>query len=419
MRVAKKVIIRDIDSARAKILDMFAEQCAHGRQTTDLPNTATAACGQFIGPEAKGLAQRGLHGTAAAIAVLAHAPPELAKAQGLVARLVKYAAERLSTDGITTPNADKDRIEKDSDNIIKVSEMLSALASVPVTTTPNAEGLRRQLTKTLRESRIEDKGWAYFRSDPSAVPQLLPTAYAVLALDAVGEDVTGPVYYLLEKLQQVDRGVNPVTETGADTTIRTVALYALVYRKHANQRSPIDSPVQQALFNGLWQRLEQLLRAESIEQNIEYWKGKKTFYVRVPWQLYLLALAAKVQFPLFATKSAQVRICEIVANLEEGKFRYPHSGNMISSRTNAIAFEVLGHIRNELDRSNSFSFHVWKDRIISWVGWRKIVFVLSGMFILYTIWCWATGTGQKQLSDLAPNLVAPLIVCFLTWGRGR
>jgi hypothetical protein len=416
MSVAKKLTTEQIDTARAKIIELFIAQCEYGEQTTRLANSALAACGQFIGEGAQGMAQRGLHGTSAAIAVLADVPYS-PKASSLMPRLVKYANDRNAVEEATGGSVWREHVDLDDDNIIKISELLTAIASVPITSVPNTEELRRHLAKWLKESRIQDRGWSYFRSESSPGPQLLPTAYAVMALDAVDEDVTGPMKFMQEKIRETTGGAAHGSD--ADVTIRTLALYVLTYSKHANQRVRLERRIQEELFDGLWQRLEPLLRTESIEQNVEYWRGNKTFYVRVPWQLYLLALAAKIRIRRFAAKGAQVRVCEIVSSLGKGQFRYPYSGRMISSRTNAIAYEALGHVRSEIERSKSFGAFVWMDRTLSWGGWRLLAFLIATAIICYSGWSWISSSGQKAFIDLAPNFVCSLVIYILLWARRR
>jgi hypothetical protein len=409
-----EITVETIDTARAEIVKMFADQCEYGAQTKSFSSDGFASCGQFIGEAAKGLAQRGIHGTAAAIAVLSNARNDDVRARELVPRLVRYASERRTADP-----SENTKAQTDDDNVIKVSELLASLGSVPSTTVPNTDKLKRHLTALLRESLLENKGWSYFRSDVPSGPQILPTAYAVIALDAVNEDVSAPSSFLIDNISKVRSGAGATIETDTDVTIRTVALYALTFRKHADRRSQMDGRQQEVVFDGLWNRLEQLLRAESIEQNIEYWSGSHTQYVRVPWQLYLLALAARIRISRFASRGAQARICEIVSSLARRRFRYPHSGRMISSRTNAIAFEVLGHVRAELVRSKGFRLLVLKDNIASWHGWRWIAGSIAGLVILYSIWEWACGRSENALMDLAPNFICPLVIYVLLWARGR
>ena len=414
-----RVTVVEIDAARARVVELLLDQCEYGQQTTALPDKAMASCGQFIGEGAKALPQRGIHGTAAAIAVFANVLQTSQKARDLLPRLVRYATDRESAEEKVSPGHGKDHAEVDSDNVIKISELLVALAAVPSASVPNTDALKRELTKLLKASLIEDRGWGYFRSEPSVGPQLLPTAYAVMALDAVNEDVSKPTQYVFEQLRSAAAG--EASDPDADVTIRTLALYVLAFPKNSQQRPHIERRVQIELFDGLWQRLEPLLRTESIEQNAEYWRlaTRRTYYVRVPWQLYLLALAARIRTRRFAGKAAQARMRDIVSSMTKGQFRYPHSGKMISSRANAIAYEVLSHARGEMERSVVFGAYVWLERVRSWRGWRVGAFIFATAFVGLSLWMWSANEGTKQLIDLAPNFFSSLIIYILLWSRRR
>ena len=87
-----KLSLKDqIESAQSQIARQFVKQCTEGSQTTSLPQNA-AACGQFLGNDAVHNAQRGLHGTAAAIQVLARHGNE--PARELVPKLIEYIQNR-------------------------------------------------------------------------------------------------------------------------------------------------------------------------------------------------------------------------------------------------------------------------------------------------------------------------------------
>ena len=61
-RKKTNILIGRIKSARKHIEHLFEDQCANGNQTTNLPDDTLAACGQFIGDNARSIGQRGLHG---------------------------------------------------------------------------------------------------------------------------------------------------------------------------------------------------------------------------------------------------------------------------------------------------------------------------------------------------------------------
>src|SRR4051812_30022491 len=77
-----------LKAARIRIANLFADQCETGDQTKELNDPLLAACGQFIGPKASHFKQKGLHGTAAAIRVLADS--DLPNSGSLVSRLIQF-----------------------------------------------------------------------------------------------------------------------------------------------------------------------------------------------------------------------------------------------------------------------------------------------------------------------------------------
>src|ERR1051325_2079812 len=79
----------DLRKSREVIASQFITQCNSGPQISGMPST-DAACGQFLGDATS--AQRGVHGTAAALRVLAEdGRPE---ARNLIPRLIRYVEER-------------------------------------------------------------------------------------------------------------------------------------------------------------------------------------------------------------------------------------------------------------------------------------------------------------------------------------
>ncbi|MEX0715160.1 MAG: hypothetical protein WD066_01165 [Planctomycetaceae bacterium] len=279
--------------ARRRIADLFHDQCRHGAQTAALSDTDAAACGQFIGEKALRLQQRGLHGTAAALRVLSResASPEQSR---LLERLVRYVFDRQKIEVKATGRIDSKEPEIDSQNVIKQSELLHALSRVPTAISQVGE-LRDDLVQRLQGGIIQQKGWSYFLDRPTDSPDLLPTAYAILALSSAHEDVSRPTSYLLNQLKQASGTRKPV-EVNADISIRVACLYSLAFREGGDAPESTDEATLCALFDPMWNSLERLLRDENIEQNVEYWRDDRTFYVRVPWQLYLLALAARLRY---------------------------------------------------------------------------------------------------------------------------
>ena len=118
-------IVGDIDRSVQGIVELFTQQCEHGAQTESFP-PEMATCGQFIGDEARNIAQYGLHGIAAALRVLGTQSSE--ECRLLVTRLVTYC-EVLFQIHPSLTLAPEQRVG-DTDNVIKLGELLYGLSFV-------------------------------------------------------------------------------------------------------------------------------------------------------------------------------------------------------------------------------------------------------------------------------------------------
>ncbi len=400
-----------LEEARQKIVDLFVTHCTYGAQTGTLQDATFAACGQFLGDSARSLSQRGMHGTSAAISVLSRAKTT---DHQLLGRLIRYATDRRTAEAASESSSriPDDHIAADDSNVIKMSELLLALSHVPASTVTNVERLRRVLVDRLKSSVVEAKGWRYFSDLSSGEIELLPTAYAMMALAAFDEDISGPHSYLLDQLKKPA----PYDHSAADVTTRIAVLYTLVFHKHAGRDARSDSELSKEC-NDIWYQVDRQLRDDHVEQNIEYWREGRTFYVRVPWQLYLLAVTAKIAFyNRFCTHSSQLRLRAIVDELITGHFRYPHSGAMVSSRTNATAHEILFYIQDELARRPIVSTLVWIDWIRSSSLLRYFIAALVVALVGWSGWKW---WKDGSIADLAPEFIGALVSALALWTRRR
>lgn len=395
----------DLELCQDVIALKFVTQCKSGPQNAGLPALA-AACGQFLGDTTS--EQRGLHGTAAAIRVLAEdGRPE---ARELLPKLIEYGKQR---DGIE--GTDGEQLQRDNANVIKISEMLFALKFVDAAVA-DTEALKKQLADALLNGKANSSGWGYF-IDRRDAAQLLPTAHAVRALAEYGYDVQDPVKFLL------DAGVKKLSDESApraDISVRVFCLYVLSFIR--NEQKDYRDDLRN-IFSSLWRSLESVLDSD-IEQNIEYSRDREHYYVRVPWQLYLLAVAAKLApNRRFASRAAQRRMNAIKnAVMSPEGFTYPHSGARISARTNAILYEVFSTIERELDK-------IWQgllvpfyaiDRIRSFLSSRGVRWFAVGVALflsMLSLSSWYTRGGQ--LGELAPELLGALLILLLTAGKAR
>lgn len=398
--------IDDLSRARVKIAEQFVRQCRDGPQSTGLA-AGIKACGQRLGETES--PQRGLHGTAAAIRVLA--AYDNGDARLLLPQLVRYIKERESVE----PSKEGDRLRADSCNVIKISETLYALYHVDAAVAQTEE-LRRQLASTLTSGMVAGQGWSYYTDRPQTV-EPLPTALAVQALATEGYPVNGPVQSLMSTV--ISNGTGIAAIATADVSVKVLCLYVLAFGRGG--LALVSPPDLKKAFFTLWSQLSSLLKDHDIEQNVEYQREGEHHYVRVPWQLYLIALAAQLApFRSFASRSAQSRLRSVLsAAASPVGFFYPHSGSRVSARTNAILYEVLVVIERLLPqvswklRSGGVVDLVINSRVTVWAA-RAVFFLIAFLSLLQ--WTQGLTTG---LGALAPNILSALLLLLLSARRPR
>lgn len=349
-------------------------------------------------------AQRGLHGTAAAIEVLAQTPG--LQAQDLTRRLVHYVNDlRLIEEALSTPEITSRDVQESQSNVIKMSEVLYSLAAVTTSLAP-----REQLATTIAENLIKhrrpDGGWPYFMTADSSPSDVVPTAYATRALTSHGYDVDASVNFLIDNLTKV-------SSDQTDIFVQVLAIYVLCFLPDAYRR---DKELKKP-FENAWSRLSPLLN-QDVEANIEYLTSKIN-YVRIPWQLYLLGAAVHISpYRRFASSRAQRRARSILESVrEKGGLLYPHSGRDLSSRTNAILFDVLNKIDNELAiRRLPLKPFIWIEALKSAMAsnlFRYAIRVIVFGLIVYVVIRWSM-SDSRNVGDLAPELLSSALLILLT-----
>lgn len=384
-------------------------------------NPAVAACGQFIGEGARHVGQRGFHGTAAALKVIAHVNSD--KARALVQRLVEYVVNRTNIeqaarldDGVQQHIA-KGKCDLDSKNVIKVSEMLEALAYAQQGQVDVSQHIA-QFATLLKTNISDDKGWCYF-IDEKRSPEMLPTAYALIGLSAAGfyPEASKAEQYLMDELLRAYHSGGGMTIGAQDRAIHIACLYAITFRKRLDGQCPTEtlSPI----FNSLW-RCSGQEWSHADEQNVEYWHNlEKSCYIRIPWQLYLMALAAHYRFTWRFSRSRAQRFLDAVAHAAcSAGFTYPHSGDLPSARTNSALHEVLGLISTMLDRQNIPRIPRLTETLRDFAGSlpaRGVYLVIAVSIIVYSLYQ-ASQTGTSMLLSLAPGFVGALVMFFFGAG---
>lgn len=392
----------EIQQARRSIERLFADQCEQGEQTRKLGNPAQAACGQFLGPEALQIPQQGLYGTAAAIRVLSKSdnPGD----QALVNRLVGFIQDRL---GLGTPSV-LIPLDEDADNVIKLSEVLYALSFVPAATS-QTEAAKRAIGEQLMGGIITGRGWSFYLAPGTSQDvDPIPTAYAIRALSSCGYDVPGPRRYLSEMINNL---TTREVRANSDIAVGVLCLFVLTFSRR--ESDTISDKELRSAFKRIWYRLERLMEYD-IEQNVEYpgiGASAHNQYVRIPWQLYLLALAAALaEYRTFNSVTAQRKMESILKEVSNSGFLYPHSGKHLSSRTNAILFDVLEIIEQEMKSSLAYDIALRLDQLRRALGSRIVRGLLGAIALTVIILSIATAVADPAfgLDQLAPEFLGAL-----------
>ena len=396
---------QQLENVFAKIAVLFVDQCNYGKQSIGLPGSA--ACGQFVGAKARDLPHRGLHGVAAALRVLS--VTESPEARQLVPKLVKYIDHRINPQASAPVDLEPAQIDSDK-NVIKLGELLYSLSCVPAGRAPT-DALVRSIANRLLSSRREGKGWTYFTNSTDPIDPL-PTAFAVLGLcrHGYGPEI-GPQIAYLEQAILNDSSCEGLSIH--DNSVQIVCLFSLVFR---------DLPVSQITvkkfrrhFIKQW-KLHEPLFSQQLEQTIEYSKGHTNYYIRIPWQLYLLALASVLDPKRLASQSARRMLRSVYSMVHATGFRYPYSGLPISSRTNAILFDVLYSVKGS--KKNNFLYQCFRagDSIRIFFSHTAFSYITIIAFLIATAllvygWIEKGDTVRDLGSGLAVGLIL-LVVSF-------
>lgn len=400
-----------MEGARRSIAARFVDHCNFAEHSVNLQSHGAAACGQFLSH--RDAQQRGIHGTAAALRVLAGTPSE--DAIDLCKRIVVYLNRRAQIESLGMLPDERRRlrtkIEEDDNNVIKVSETLYALSFVPAGVA-STEALVQRLAGKLQLGMLRNKGWDYFL-DIKSEPQPLPSAFALRALAHHGLASTNATDYLLE---QIDSEVNGTT----DLAVQTLCLYVLTTLPG---RSSVDLalPTMARCFDRLWSRLSSLMSLD-LETNAIYQRGNDHLFVGVPWQLYLLAVASLLRpYRVYASAAAQGRLVAVVhACTGETGFVYPFSENRSASRTNAILYDVLKQIETQSRKYPLLDVFHGVDRgraVLSGPAFSYAAIAAGAAFAGFATLRWARSPGTS-ISELGPHFLAAGVIALLGLRKG-
>lgn len=319
---------RVLQEAMLRIEEQFRDLLENGAQAQGVPAGVFAA-GQHLNPYS--MNQRGLYGTAAALLVLSRSRPSPQRIS-FIEGLIKYVNER--------PVVENELAETDEDvamlsarfaiewrQAFKCSELIYALAAAPPAVT-GREALLNMLLSHLGACRHESGGWSA-DLDPARDRDPMATASVVRAFHAAGIPVNSA------DLDAVR--ADAADQAAANPYVRSFCLLVLLEVEGAD-RPVID------LWNGLLDVLRPQLR-DRTEANYEYMLGNRQYYVRIPWQLYLIE-GATICRPLSVLLTSEIRAALLDAiqaiGTNEG-YVYQAFGHMKSTRTYSIRLLTQAH----------------------------------------------------------------------------
>jgi len=396
----------NISEIQKKIEESIYEQVVNGKQSDMLPN-GYKACGQFF--KINDRTQRGLHGTSSALKIIALSTSNMVKDS--IPPIINYIKDHSSVElALLSQQAPSDSVRRDELNVIKNSECLYSLSYVQGGV-GNKDQIVGILSENLKQGIIEKKGWGYFTGDNKI--ELLPTAFAAMAVFSNGFTEYENTYnFIFSEIEGKIKGENFDLTT---YTVLIFALYVITFYYGPGINNKILTNKFKDLYFKLWKSDYRTFN-EDIEQNIEYWNQDNHYYIRIPWQLYMLALTSKFSSWNFAKIDTQKRLNSIYRNcVDQEGFRYRYSGPYFSVRTHSIIYETLGRIRENLNkRTVYFIFYIIDHvrNILAHKITRMIISILSISLAWIIINRWYD-QGTYNISDLAPELLGPILVWLI------
>lgn len=397
--------------AMARIEEQFRDLLENGAQAQGIPPSVYAA-GQHLNPYS--LNQRGFYGTAAALLVMSRSRPSPNRI-GIIEGLIKYVSDRPGIEqALLSTEEDQAmlpaRLILDWKTAFKCADLLYALAATPAAVA-GREILLQRILQRFSAGRRQAGGWAV-DLDPNRGRDPLATASVVRSLNAAGLAVEPADLDLLRGDASAVGQVSPY--------VRCFCLLVLL-----EVGGPDDSTAK------VWNDLLDTLRSElhdRTEANYEFTVGNRQYYVRVPWQLYLIASAARCKpTSLIFTSDVRRALLDCVQAIDSPEgYVYTAFGHMKSTRTYSILMDTLWHVSGQLHTSKILARMSlagnWAIRILyaRASAWLALFAALALAGIGLYAWLSASASRFDAVgAELAAAVLLAVISFLLSRVRGR
>ena len=396
-----------LEWAMTRIEEQFRDLLENGTQAGGMPEGVYAA-GQHLNPYS--LNQRGFYGTSAALLVMSRTRPSPNRI-GIIEGLIKYVADRETIERVVLSTAEDlamlpTRLFLDWHTVFKCTDLLYALAAAPAAVA-GREALLKVVLDKLLAARREGGGWAV-DLDPAHDRDALATASVVRSLHAAGVAV---------QRADLDLVRNDAAEQGnVSPYVRCFCLLVM---------AEIGDSDDKALT--IWRELFDILRHElheRTEANYEFVIRNRQYYVRVPWQLYLIASTAhcKPGSLIFAQDIRRALLdCLQAVDSPEG-YVYTAFGHMKSTRTYGILMDTLWIVRSRLHTTRVLS------RLSLMANWTiRFVYARPSMWLAlaaalslagFGLYAWINGSAGR-VAEVGPELAAAVLLGIISFLLSR
>jgi hypothetical protein len=380
----------------AGIEEQFRDLLENGAQAQRLPDQ-TRAAGQHLIPHSAN--QRGLYGTAAAMLVLGRSPP-FDRRIALIEGLIRYLERRPAIEAdLLRGEADiadlPGRLIRDELTVFKTADLVYALSAAPAAA-EGREALLRRLLDKLAVSRRESGGWSVDHN-PAHDRDALATASVVRSQHAAGIPVDDVDLRLVE---------GDAADPRVPAYVRSLCVLVVA---EVSGGQDAASP---------WRELYEVLRPElrhRTESNYEFRIGQGLQYVRVPWQLYLIAGACLTRpASILLARDLRSRLLDCIRAVSSSEgYIYPASGQMKSTRTYAIAMDTLWRVQASLATSRYIAGLSVAANVVTRIIYSRAASALALLgalaFTGVALAEWITGSGLPW-ADLGPELAGAALL---------